>query len=73
MNYIYNYCTFYLGFKAINNFFLKTMFKFIRKVYKEKEMRHWIFIIKTTIYKTFISSFEYPSIYIKKKIILEGY
>ncbi len=40
MNYIYNYYIFYLGFKVINNFFFKTIFKPIKKIYKEKETRH---------------------------------
>ncbi len=39
MNYIYDYCVFYLRFKATNNFFFKAMFKFIKKVYREKEIR----------------------------------
>ncbi len=72
MNYIYNYCAFYLKPKATNNFFSKTMFKFIKKVYKEEEIRHQIFIIRTVMYKTFILSFEYSSIYIKEEAILEG-
>ncbi len=33
MNYIYNYYIFYLGFKVINNFFFKVIFRFIKKVY----------------------------------------
>ncbi len=40
MNYIYDYCIFYLEFKIINNFFLRTIFKSIKKVYKEKETRY---------------------------------
>ncbi len=73
MNCIYNYCIFYLKPKATNNFFFKTIFKPIKKTYKEEKTKHWIFIIKTTIYKTFILSFEYPSIYIKEETILERY
>ncbi len=73
MNYIYNYYIFYLKFKTINNFFFKIMFRFIKKIYKEEETRYWIFTIKTMIYRTFILSFKYPSIYIKEKVILEGY
>jgi len=40
MNCIYNYYIFHLRFKAINNFFFKTIFKLIKKTYKEKETRH---------------------------------
>ncbi len=40
MNYIYDYCIFYLRFKTINNFFLKTIFKFIKKIYKEEETKY---------------------------------
>src|SRR6266566_6358213 len=50
MNCIYNYYIFYLRFKTINNFFLRIMFKFIRKVYRKEKIRYWIFTIKTTIY-----------------------
>ena len=71
INYIHNYCTFHLKFKTINNFFLRTIFKFIRKIYKEEKTRHWILTIKITIYRTFIPSFKYPPIYIKKEVILE--
>ncbi len=71
MNYIYNYYVFYLKFKTTNNFFFRIIFKFIKKVYREKEMRHWIFTIKTTIYRTFILSFEYLPIYIKEGAILK--
>ncbi len=73
INYIYNYYIFYLGFKAIDNIFFRIIFKPIKKVYREEETRHWIFIIKTTIYRTFIPSFEHLSIYIKKGSILKGY
>ncbi len=73
MNYIYNYYIFYLGFKAINNFFFKTIFKPIKKVYRKEETKYWIFTIRTTIYRTFISSLEYLPIYIKKEAILERY
>ena len=73
MNYIYDYYTFHLGPKTINNFFLKAIFKPMKKVYKEKEIRYWIFTIKTAIYKTFILSFEYPLIYIKEEAILKEY
>src|SRR6266566_2518759 len=71
MNYIYNYCIFYLGSKATYNFFLKAIFRPIRKVYKEKEIRHWILTIRTAIYRTFIPSLKHPPIYIKEGIILE--
>ncbi len=71
MNYIYDYCVFYLKFKVINNFFFKTMFRFMKKAYKEEKTKHWIFITKITIYKIFILSFEHPPIYIKKGAILE--
>ena len=73
MNYIYNYCAFYLRFKTINNFFFKIIFKPMKKVYRKEEMRYWIFITKTTIYRTFISSFKHPSIYIKEEAILKRY
>ncbi len=73
MNYIYDYYILYLGLKATNNFFPRTMFRFIKKTYKEEKTKHWIFTIKTAIYKTFIPSFEYPPIYVKKGTTLEGY
>ena len=73
MNYIYNYYIFYLRFKTINNFFFKAIFKLIKKVYKKEKTRYWIFIIKITMYKTFISSFEYLLIYMKEKVTLERY
>ncbi len=73
INYIYNYCTLHLKLKAINNFFLKTMFKLIKKVCREEETKHWTFIIKITIYRIFILSSEYPSIYIKEEATLERY
>ncbi len=72
MNYIYNYYIFYLKFKTTNNFFFKTIFKSIKKIYKEEETRYWIFIIRITIYRTFISSSEHFSIYIKEETILKG-
>ncbi len=71
INCIYDYYIFYLESKAINNFFFKVIFRFIKKTYKEEETRYWIFIIRTTMYRTFILSFEYLLIYIKKKAILE--
>ena len=37
MNYIYNYYIFYLRFKTINNFFPKTIFRSIKKAYKEEK------------------------------------
>ncbi len=40
MNCIYDYCIFHLGFKAINNFFFKAMFKLIKKAYRKKETRY---------------------------------
>ncbi len=73
MNWIYNYSTFYLEFKTINNFFLKAIFRLIKKMHKEEETRYWIFTIKTTIYKTFIPLSEHLPIYIKKETILERY
>ena len=73
MNCIYNYYTLYLGFKAINNFFFKTIFKLIKKMYTEKETRHWIFTIRTAIYRTFISSLEHLPIYMKEEAILKRY
>ncbi len=45
----------------------------MKKVYRKEKTRHWIFIIRTAIYKTFILSFEYLPIYIKKEAILKGY
>ncbi len=73
MNCIYNYYIFHLRSKAINNFFFKTIFGSIKKIYREKETRHWIFTTKTAIYKIFILSLEYPPIYIKEEAILERY
>ncbi len=73
MNYIYDYCAFYLGPKATNNFFFKTMFRPIKKIFREKEMRYWIFTTKITIYKTFTSSLEHPSIYMKDRVTLKKY
>jgi len=37
---IYDCYGFYLKFKAINNFFFKTMFRSMRKVYIEEETRY---------------------------------
>ena len=71
MNCIYDYYIFYLKSKAIYNFFFKTIFKLIKKMYKEEKIRYWIFIIKITIYKTFILSFKHPPIYIKDETILK--
>ncbi len=59
--------------KTIYNFFLKVIFRPMKKVYREEETKYWIFITKTTIYRTFISSFEYFLIYIKEEVIFEGY
>ncbi len=72
MNYIYNYCIFYLELKTIYNFFFKIIFKFIKKAYREEETRYWIFIIRTTIYRTFTLLLEHPLIYIKEGAILKG-
>ncbi len=47
------------------------MFKSIRKVYIKEETKYWIFIIKTTIYRTFTLLFEYPLIYIKEETTLK--
>jgi len=71
MNYIYNYCVFYLRPKTTNNFFPKAIFKPIKKVYIKEKTRYWIFTIRITIYKTFISSSEHPLIYIKERATLE--
>ena len=49
------------------------MFKSIKKAYREEETKHQIFTTKTTIYKTFILSFEYLPIYIKEEAILKEY
>ncbi len=73
MNYIYNYCAFYLKFKTIYNFFFKTIFKFIKKTYKKEETKHWIFTTRITIYGIFIPSPEHPPIYIKEKASLKRY
>src|SRR6266566_2599998 len=73
MNCIYDYCAFYLGFKVINNFFFKTMFRSMRKTYTFEETEYWILTIRTTIYRTFIPSSEHPPIYIKEKATLERY
>ncbi len=48
------------------------MFRFIKKIYTKEEMRHWILIIRTAIYRTFILSFKHFPIY-KKKAILKEY
>ena len=40
MNYIYNYYILHLGSKTINNFFLKTIFKLIKKIYKKEKRKH---------------------------------
>ncbi len=66
MNCIYDYCVFYLRSKTTNNFFFRAMFKLIKKVYREEETRHWIFIIRIVMYGIFISLFEHLSIYIKE-------
>ncbi len=71
MNYIYDYCVFHLRSKAINNFFLRVMFKPMKKIYKEEETRYWILTIKTTIYGTFILLFKHLSMYMKEGIILK--
>ena len=71
MSCIYDYYVFYLGLKAINNFFFKVMFKFIRRVYTFEEIEHWIFIIRIAMYGTFIPSFEHPPIYIKEGVTLK--
>ncbi len=73
MNYIYDYCIFYLGFKIINNFFFKVIFKSVKKVYIEEETKHWILTIKITIYRTFILLSKYLPIYIKEEAILKEY
>ncbi len=73
MNCIYDYCIFYLGFKPIYNFFFRVIFRPMKKVYKKEETKHWIFTTKIIIYRTFILSFEYLSIYIKEKAMLERY
>jgi len=73
MNCIYNYYTLHLKFKAINNLFFGAIFKPIRKPYKKEETRYWILTIRTTIYRTFISSFKHPPIYIKEEAILKRY
>src|SRR6266566_1193451 len=72
MSYIYDYCVFHLGFKAINNFFPKAIFRSMKKVYTFEKTEHWIFTIRTAMYRTFIPSLEYPPIYIKERAILEG-
>ncbi len=73
MNCIYNYYIFYLRFKTINNFFSKAVFRPMRKIYIEEEIRHWIFTIRTAIYRIFISSFEHLPMYIKEEATLERY
>jgi len=45
----------------------------MKKVYWKEETKYWIFIIRIAIYRTFILSFKYPSIYIKKEVILKRY
>ena len=71
MSCIYNYYRYHLGSKATNNFFLKAIFKSIRKVYIKEEIRYWIFTTRTTIYGTFILLLKHLPIYIKEKAILK--
>ena len=73
INYIYDYYILYLKPKTTNNFFLKAIFKPIKKVYIEEKTRYWIFTIRTTIYKTFILLSKYLSIYIKEEVTLKRY
>ena len=40
INCIYNYYTFYLKLKTTNNFFFKTMFKPIKKIYKKQKTKY---------------------------------
>ena len=40
INYIYDYYTFHLESKAINNFFFKAIFKLIRKMYIFKKTKY---------------------------------
>jgi len=71
MNYIYDYCAFYLGLKTTYNFFLRVISRLIKKVYKEEKTRYWILTTRTAIYGTFIPSLEHPPIYIKEGATLK--
>ncbi len=73
MNCIYNYCAFHLRPKTTNNFFSKTIFKPMKKMYTFEETEHWILTARTTIYGTFIPSPKHPPIYTKEGAILKGY
>ncbi len=73
INCIYDYCVFYLEFKAINNFFSRAIFRLIKKIYIEKETRYQIFTIRTAIYRTFIPSSKHLLIYVKEGAILKRY
>ncbi len=44
----------------------------MKRVYTFEEIEYWIFTIRTTIYGTFILSFEHPPIYIKEEAMLKG-
>ncbi len=70
---IYDYYVLYLGFKTINNFFFRTIFKPIKKVYIFEETKYWIFTIRIAIYGIFIPSLEHLPMNMKEGIILEGY
>ncbi len=45
----------------------------MRKAYREKETKYWIFTIRTAMYRIFILLFKHPLIYIKERTILKGY
>ena len=72
INCIYNYYAFYLGFKTTNNFFPKTMFRFIKRAYTFEKTEYQILITRTAMYRTFILSPEHPPIYMKERAMLEG-
>ncbi len=72
MSCIYDYCAFYLGPKTTNNFFSRTIFKLIKKVYIFEEIEYWILTVRIAVYRTFISSPKYPPMYTKEEAILEG-
>ena len=68
---IYDYCIFHLGSKAINNFFLRAMFKPIKKAYIEEETRYQILTIKIAMYGTFILSLKHLPICMKERVTLK--
>ncbi len=48
------------------------MFRSMRKIYIEEEMRHWIFTIRIAMYGIFIPLFEHPPMCMRDGATLEG-